>query len=451
MKQSDRLVAKTENLAGTLDLLSQQVAAQGRDLSAVEKAQWDAGLDKMKSLNTDWRNQVLLEANVQARMMNGMTTDGDSSSTPTFDRSGGMAFSGEPGRNIRVINPQLKAFRNPRDARDSGLWLRAFLTRDGASVERLASRRGDWVASLNENNPPDGGYLVPAPLANAIIAEWGESGAIIKLARRWPMSSDTEAIPMLNSGTSVYYPGEEGEITPSDLDLGRVNLIAKKRAILSYISNELRDDAMIAIVDFLAQDMGQQFAIKQDAEGVAGDGTSAYGGVLGVRPAVIAATASVATAATGHDTWPELDYGDFAALMAKIPAKHRTANQMSFLCSSSFKWAVMDRLALAHGGTPAGAVIDGLPQGFFLGYPVVVSDQMPTATATATVGCLFGNFPRALALGERGQMRVATSEHIGFTSDKYAVRATVRYDINVHGAGDTSTVGAIAGLATAAS
>ncbi len=107
-----------------------------------------------------------------------------------------------------------------------------------------------------------------------------------------PVSTDTFSYPKQTSGTTVYYPGEEGSITASDLDFGRVNLTMKKRAIYSLVSNELKDDAMVSIVDLLAQDMGYQFALKEDSEGIIGDGTSTYGGVQGIRPALIAATAS---------------------------------------------------------------------------------------------------------------------------------------------------------------
>ncbi len=317
-------------------------------------------------------------------------------------------------------------------------------------MQKLESRRGtSWLATQNENSPAQGGYLVPTSFANAVMVSRQDVGALRKLARIVPVSTDTFSYPKQTSGTSVYYPGEEGSITASDLDFGRVNLTMKKRAIYSLVSNELKDDAMVSIVDLLAQDMGYQFALKEDAEGIIGDGTSTYGGVQGIRPALIAATASIATAATGHDTWPELDYADFGAVMATLPAKYRVSQNLKWLCSPAFKWHVMDRLALAAGGALAQSFVDGQPQNRFLGYEVVLSDDMPSTTAAATVCCAFGNFDRAVLLGERNEVRIATSEHIAFQTDQTAVRGTVRYDIAVHEAGDTSDAGAIVALKTA--
>jgi HK97 family phage major capsid protein len=275
-----------------------------------------------------------------------------------------------------------------------------------------------------------------------------ETGALRKLARIVKMQSDSLAYPKQTAGTSVFYPGEEGSITASDLDFGRANLIPKKRAIYSLVSSELRDDSAVSIMDLLASDMGHQFALKEDQEFVAGDGTSTYGGVLGVRPAIIAATASIFTPTLDEDSWDELTYGSFAGVMATLPAKYRVAKNLKWLCSPAFKWAVMDRLAIASNGAVSQVFVDGIMQDRFLGHEVVLSDDMPSTTAVSQVCCIFGNFDRAVLLGERTEVRIATSEHIAFQTDQTAVRATVRYDIAVHEAGDTSAAGAIVALAT---
>jgi HK97 family phage major capsid protein len=348
-----------------------------------------------------------------------------------------------------VLPRTLKAFRSEGDAYDAGLWYRGIVCKESDALHKLESRRGTtWLATQTESSPAQGGYLVPTQFADAIMVSRQDTGALRKLARIVPMGSDTLMYPKQTAGTTVYYPGEEGSITASDLDFGRVNLTAKKRAIYALVSNEVKDDAMPSIMDLLAQDMGHQLALKEDAEGIIGDGTSTYGLVQGIRPAVIAATASVFTPTADEDAWDELTYGTFAGVMATLPAKYRVSKNLKWLCSPAFKWAVMDRLALAANGALSQVFIDGQPQDRFLGYEVVLSDDMPSTTAVSQVCAIFGNFDRAVLLGERNEVRVATSEHIAFQTDQTAVRATVRYDINVHEPGDTSTAGAIVGLST---
>lgn len=460
MKKSDTLRAKIAELSDEAEALVNVAEKDGRDLSAEEQTRWSALMAKdtgeVAKLQNELQAAVAHEEEVARLRALRLATA--TPIEPTFDSTGTKpAASQALPPNVRVVNPRLAAFKGQgnreqalRDAYDSGLWFKALFNRhDKAAQDKLASRRGDWVATLNESTPTDGGYLVPPQFEQAVIVYREQVGALRKIARIVQMSSDTYTFVKQTAGTTVYYPAEEGSITASSPTFGRVSLTAKKRAILSYISNELNDDAMVSAMDLLASDMGHQFALKEDQEGIAGDGTSTYGGVQGIRPAVIAATASVNTAATGNDLWSEQTVSDLAATMSKLSDVYRSM-PLSWLCSGPFKWQVFDRLALAQGGALTINLVDGQPQPMFMGYQVVISDRMPTTTAASTVACLFGAFGDAIVLGERAGIRVAVSEHVGFTTDQIAVRATTRYDIKCHQVGDTSTAGAVAGHKTAA-
>lgn len=456
MKKSDNLRAKIAELSDEAEALVNLAEKDGRDLTADEQSRWSALMDKdtgdIAKLQTDLEAALANEEEVARlralRLANMATIE------PTFDRTGARPAQPQAlPADVRLVSRRLNAFKGEsatRDAYESGLWFKALFNRnDKSAQDKLAARRGDWMATLNESAPADGGYLVPPSFEQAVIVYREQVGALRKIARVVQMSSDTYTLMKQSSGTTVYYPAEEGSITPSSPNFSRLTLTAKKRAILSYISNELNDDAMVSVMDLLASDMAHQFALKEDQEGIAGDGTSTYGGVQGIRPAVIAATASVNQAATGNDTWAEQTVADLAGTMSKVADAYRSM-PLAWLCSGPFKWQVFDRLALAQGGALTINLVDGVPQMMFMGYPVVVSDRMPTTAAAATVAALFGAFGNAIVLGERTGIRVAVSEHVGFTTDQIAVRATTRYDIKCHQVGDTSTAGAVAGHKTAA-
>lgn len=460
MKRSDELKQQVNALISECEALTSRCTAEGREFTATERDRFNSKMADCKKLQEDYA--VAKETDDNTALMRASRVSLDTP-TPVYNSNGTQAGGYNAntgfdwGSGPRVVLPTLTSFRSAdrgqaaRDAHDCGLWLKATIGGDGEARTKLEARRGTtWLATQNESSAVNGGYLVPAPLEAAVIVSRQEAGAMRKLARIVPMTSETLQFPKQTDGTTVYYPGEEGSITPSDLDFGRVGLVTKKRAIYSLFSNELRDDALVSVVDLLTQDMGNQFALKEDSEGILGDGGSTYGGVAGIKQKIAAATASIAQAATGHDTWPELDFSDFAAVMAKLPAKYRAGNNLAWLCSPSFKWAVMDRLAIGANGAMSQVWVDGQPQDRFLGYPVVLSDYCETATAVATVCAYFGNWQRAVFLGDRTQVRIATSEHIAFQTDQTAVRATVRYDIAVHEAGDTSNAGAIVGMKTAA-
>ena len=196
---------------------------------------------------------------------------------------------------MRVISRSLTAFKGQdaaRDAYDVGLWLRGKIGGESEAMRKLESRRGTtWLATQNENNPANGGYLVPTSFANAVMNSRQDVGALRKLARIVPSFNRYVFIPQADERHHGLLPRRRRLNYRQRLGLRPRQPELKKRAIYSLVSNELKDDAMVSIVDLLAQDMGYQFALKEDSEGIAGDGTSTYGGVQGIRPALIAATA----------------------------------------------------------------------------------------------------------------------------------------------------------------
>lgn len=363
----------------------------------------------------------------------------------------------------RVISRlgRLKAFRGDQpeqDAYDCGMWMRALISRarhevDDRAEQRIASRGWSIRSTHTEGDPTKGGYTVPDPLAAAIINYRELSGISRQICRVIPMTADTLSIPKKTGTTTVYYPGEATSITESEQTFGQVQLTAKKRAVLSKVSQELSDDAIINVVDDLAMEIGSDLAIQEDKELVKGDGTGTYGGVTGLLSALGAGGKQ--SAAANHDTWPELDFADFSAAMGKLPAKFR-AMEPAWLVSPTFYDTVMVSLMAANGlnaiqAWEAGAQGAGRGVGMagrFLGYPVYFTDQMPSSTAVNTVCALFGSFRAAAMIGDRMGIRVALSPDYAFNEDVITIRATSRYDIVVHEPGGASAAGAYVGLST---
>ncbi len=438
MKKSDITKQEIAAIIDQAEAVVNTAEAAGRELTPAEQKTFNAAMAKVEPLQERLKDELQTEANINA-----MRAAKQSVNTPTLV----YGSTSQP----RVVEPKLGAFKNSRDAHDCGLWLSAVLLRNPEARDKLEARRGSsWLATQNESSVVDGGYLVPQPLSDAIIVSREQIGATRKLVQMYPTNAETLSIPKRSTGLTVYYPGEEGAITDSSATFGAVNLVTKKRAVLTYVSNELRDDSIVPIMDVLAQEMGHALALKEDGEYINGDGTSTYGGVAGIKTLIAAATASISQFATGHDLWAETDISDLTKAMSKLADQYRVPGQLSWLCSAAFKWQVFDRLAVNSNGALSQVMVDGIPQDMFLGFPIVLSDRCPTTEAAATVACYFGNFKRATAMAERSGVRVALSEHVAFTTDRVALRATTRYDISCHEMGDTSTAGAVIGLKTAA-
>lgn len=424
-----------------------------RDLTADEQQDFDDLHAKMQGIKAGLQTAEEFEAKrrelAEIRQMQ---------SQPTAP-IGGLATRGAAAaQNIQHRLGPIKSFsgsNSARDAYDCGMWLRAVVARgqrqvDESAEERVATRGWQIQHVATEGSPTGGGYLVPAPLSNAIIDVRALAGISRQLCRVVPMTSETQDIPKKTGGLTVYYPGEGNATTASDQTWAQVHLTAKKRSILSKISQELRDDALISIVDDLASQMGTDFAVKEDAELFKGDGTSTYGGVTGLLAAQGAGGLFTPANGVGLSVWSGLTNTEITATMAKLPDKYWQYSP-SWACSSVFYFTVLEKLKATAGGNDMVTLTNGQTRHAFLGYPVYFTNQMPTATAVSTVSLLFGAFNQAAIIGDRGGVTIKQSEHLNFDQDVLAVLGTTRYDINCHDVGDGSNAGAVVGLKTAAS
>src|SRR6185369_8440017 len=122
--------------------------------------------------------------------------------------------------------------------------------------------------------------------------------------------------------TAYFFNDDDGTgITASDKSWDSVNLAAKKLGVLSRVSRDLVDDAIINMVDDLAQEMSYAFAVKEDNCLFIGDGTSTYGGMQGINAKIEGtAYASRIALTTGHDTFAEVDATDLTNVMAGVAA-----------------------------------------------------------------------------------------------------------------------------------
>ena len=310
------------------------------------------------------------------------------------------------------------------------------------------------AASQEEGTNTLGGYLVPEEFDSTIIDLREQYGAFRRNARIKPMSSETSRQGRRTGGLTSYFAGEQAAITASNKTWDNVNLVAKDLYVLDVYTGQLNDDAVINVGDDLAGEIAYAFAYKEDLCGFNGTGTSTYGGIVGLQTKVAAATATLVTAASAtHTNWGNILLASFNAMVGKLPQYADTPNA-KWYCHKTFWASVMARLAYAAGGNDTGSLTNGITKSF-LGYPVEVSQVLPSSASTAEVVCYFGDLKQAAVLGDRRGTSIAfsTDAVVGgvsmFETNQIAIRGWERFDINVHSVGDTSSAGPIVGLLTA--
>lgn len=295
--------------------------------------------------------------------------------------------------------------------------------------------------AMNEGTGSAGGFVVPEEFTAEVYRIVEDFGLVAKMGTRISMSSDTRNVPRLASSVSVTYPGELTAGTPSQPVMEQVQLLAKSCIGLTAMSNELLADANVSVVDLLAQLFAEAIAGDIDDQALTGTG-SPFTGVLGNTDVNIVTMASTLT---GFD---DITLADLRDLITQV--KPWALQGAGFVMHREI-WAIVQKLRT--GGTNSGdyfgastnPIVVGVPQGFptatagfAWGYPVYLSDKMPTLadTAVSTKFVLFGNL-KHIFYGVREELVVSISDSatIGtdnlFEQNMSAVRVVARHALAV--------------------
>lgn len=409
--------------------LLDQADADNRALNAAEQSEYDQLTTRVRALN--------------------LQIEGQSSSRPTFraQPSGNVDDLGRsPQSRIITHSGKLVAFQNnaqgKKDAHTAGRFLAATFLRHGPSMQWCETNgiRFDVMAALSGGVNTSGGALVPDEMSRTVIELIEANGAFRANADNLPMTSDSLTVPRRTGGLEAFYVGENSEGTESEAGWDNVQFVAKKLMVLTRMSSEVAEDAIINLGDKMTQEIALAFAAKEDQVGFNGTGIGTDGGQVGVLVKALQAQHSLAkvAAASGHDTLAEVDADDLLRLMAAIPVYAKAGAK--WYCSPTALALVFDAIRIAGGGNSMQNLAQA-PAPTFLGYPIVVTPSMAdsaSATYNGAVMIAFGNLQQAATVATRRDVRVQISDQRYWAEDQIGVKGTLRHSIVVHDLGSAS-------------
>ncbi len=306
-----------------------------------------------------------------------------------------------------------KYFASNEDAYTSGMFLNSLTGNQRAT---------EFMAAQSIGTDADGGFLVPAPLANTLINLLEEYGVARQACRRIVMSAETWTVPKLTEHATVYYPAEAAAITASDLAFSQVTLTAKKVAALVKMSTEVQEDSVISLVDTIVQSIAYSLAIAEDnnlfngvASAINADGIEDDTDVADVNVASVAALA----------------LSDFTDCVAGIGNPIVGARNEWYLNSTLFHGPIRELLNAAGGNTLTD--LEGGQQPRLLGYPVNFVSVLPGSAATTAGDLLgvFGDLSLGCYFGDRRSPNFKILNELFAVNDQVGVVATERIDIQV--------------------
>ena len=259
-----------------------------------------------------------------------------------------------------------------------------------------------------------------------------------------PMQSDTATVPRRKSGVTAYFVGREDATTASDADFDDVGLVARELSALTRLSKSYAEDAIIDLGDFLAGEMAYAFAVKEDDCLFNGDGTSTYGGINGIRNKILTLAGAI-DGATDVDTFAEVTATDLVTVAGALP--EFPGIMPKWYVSKLGRSLMMDRLAAAAGGNTKDNLTGGT-QKSWNGDEIVISQSMPKVATDLSdvVMAVYGDLNMGVTFGDRRgfEIQVLTERYAEYR--QIGVIATERFDIVVHGVGDSSSAGPIVAL-----
>ena len=273
----------------------------------------------------------------------------------------------------------------------------------------------DIKAAYNITTGASGGYLVPDPLYNQIIAKRNLASWIRQLpVQMFQTSSDHLLVPVEDTSQTAFtltaesgtYSNNEGTVAQKDLILYKYT--KEVRATEEFLSdNNSNFDA------WLTQTLARAEAVTENTVFTLGTGTSQPQGV------VIGATVANTTATTDIILPAEL-----SAFVGYLGAGYNVPSECGFWMSNVTKWYLAG-VSMAAGGF----AYNSTPQGNMnaeqlMGYKVVIDDDVVVYTTASAKCIVFGNF-NFYGVVEKPGMLIQRNPYLYMASGQIGIFANI--------------------------
>ncbi|WP_406418036.1 phage major capsid protein [Streptomyces sp. NBC_01614] len=340
--------------------------------------------------------------------------------------------NGQPVAKSKHYNPKAPGAKLDEKF---GTWTNYFgTTWEGAKTAEAFTGRSEIAKiqnSFGSSVPADGGFLIPETLRAELLRVALEMSVVRSRARVVPMESLTVPYPMLDvtsnassvyGGVVGYWTEEGGDLQDTAPSFGRINLTAKKLTLYSEIPNELFQDSIISLEQFMSQSYPEALAWFEDVAFTEGNGAGQPLGYLNAPAAVSVAKESGQTA--GTIVWENIVKAYSRMLPSSIARAVWVAHIDTFPELATMALSVGTGGSAVWIGTGAhdGA---GAPPMTILGRPVVFTEKANTVGTAGDINFVdFGYY----LIGDRQAMQSSTSTEYKFGNDKTAVRVIERVD-----------------------
>jgi HK97 family phage major capsid protein len=285
------------------------------------------------------------------------------------------------------------------------------------------------VQGMSESIGADGGFAVLPEYSTTIFEKVYEND-LFNRTDNYTVVGNNMTFPRLNEtsrvtgqragGLQAYWTGEGATIPQTKPALGQLALKLKKLAIVVYLTDELIDDAGIALEQYVTRKVTQEFNFMVGDGIFEGVGGGQPQGILNSGALLVVAKQSGQAATTVVKE--NLD-GMYARLWAgSVPTSAWLMNQDVWPAIFSLNQAV------GTGGYPmfiAPGEYDQAPNGMILGRPVIPVEFAQTLGTQGDI--VLADLNQYITIA-KGGIAQAQSIHVEFLTDQLALRFVMRVD-----------------------
>ena len=279
--------------------------------------------------------------------------------------------------------------------------------------------------AFGDNVQDNVGNWIPTEFRSEIIRLAYLQSLALQKCTIFPMGRDKLHMPAPTGNYTVSWVDAGGALTDSKFTPGYIELAAEKLAGLALVNREDLDDSAVPLAPFIANQMGEDFAMKIDEEVFQGDSSDTanhkFDGLENAS-SVQAVTGDVGAAAYAD----LLTEDNLLEVVGKLDDR-QIAGAEWFTTNGA--WNTVR--ALEDG---ASSKIIRLNENYtydLLGFPVNRRSQIAPSTATAErAAAFFGNL-KWVYIGDRMDFSIDTSEHYRFANDQVVFRGLQRMAVKV--------------------
>lgn len=405
-KNIRELHARKATLVQSARAITDKAAAENRDLTAEEAAQFDDVSAQIKSANASIEREQLLaaeEAGIQYTSAAQETHYG--AGARVEDRA-----EADPRRGFRSFGEFAQS-------------VQAAAAQGARPDQRLMIGAAAPGTVGNEGTGQDGGFLVPPQFSSDIWQLSLGEDSLLPLTDNTEVTGNSmvfpkdETTPWSTDGVRAYWQAEATAVNATKPKIGTTQMRLHKLMALVPLTDELLADAN-ALQSYLPKKVANSIMWKTNESILFGTGVGQPLGALASKAIVTVAKESGQATAT-------LLSQNISKMVSRLPSG---SLRNAFWMMNNDVLPALDNLTLGNYPIymPVSQGVQASPYGMLKGRPVNVSQHAASFSSQGDLILVDLSYYRTIT--KAGGMETATSMHLYFDADATAFRTTFRID-----------------------